>query len=695
MRLFTLILLALFANAVIAQINDNDGNLLNNGMERTSDGDNRYSWGRDSTHKQKTDVPEGFTQWTIDERLGERISQDNDTVMAGFYRVNANDGMTGQYIHLANVGSPRLSRVFFDRPLATDAYFIQGQYGFARPTLSTFRFWNTKSPHTNLSYHSVGGSELGEDHLKAIFSVNINKRAGVGFLIDYVYGRGYYANQGNSIFNGSLYGYYLGDKYSMHAWFSANHIKTSENGGIENDDYITNPESFDRDFTSAEIPTRLTSNWNRNDDQTYYLSHRYNMGYYRDVELPDSINVDSLLANDSTYVVPQEFVPVASVIHTFQLRHLRHTHIAYKEPENYYTDNFYGTLGSVEDDQYNTNIRNTLGLSLREGFKKWVKAGFTAFITHDYNQYHIPAMPAEEGQHPLTKFVEHDVSVGGTFARTGGKALKFNVTGDINVIGANVGNFNIDGKLSLSFPLFKDTCNLDIKAYIKNNKPSFFLRKWHSQHAWWEEDLNKEFRTRVEGVFNIRRTRTTLRVGWENVTNYTYIGTTLTPVSSKESSRAFSINQCGSSIQILSATLNQNFALGILHWDNEVTWQRSSNERVLDLPTISLFTNLYIHFRIAKILRIDLGANMRFWTKFYAPDYAPALNQYTVQDADNRIKVGNHPVIDVYVNAQMKRIRFYVSANHVNAGSHPGFYLPHYPINPMNIHFGLSWNFIN
>ena len=64
-------------------------------------------------------------------------------------------------------------------------------------------------------------------------------------------------------------------------------------------------------------------------------------------------------------------------------------------------------------------------------------------------------------------------------------------------------------------------------------------------------------------------------------------------------------------IQVLSATLKQDFRLGILHLDNEVTWQKSSNETVLPLPQLSLYHNLYLLAKIAKkVLTVQLGADV-------------------------------------------------------------------------------------
>lgn len=96
--------------------------------------------------------------------------------------------------------------------------------------MNEFQFTNTLSPITNLSYHSCGNKQDGEDRLRAYFASNINKISGIGFKLDYLYGRGYYNNQATSLFNGSLYGYYLDDRYNMHAWISVNHMRMGENG---------------------------------------------------------------------------------------------------------------------------------------------------------------------------------------------------------------------------------------------------------------------------------------------------------------------------------------------------------------------------------------------------------------------------------------------------------------------------------
>ena len=60
----------------------------------------------------------------------------------------------------------------------------------------------------------------------------------------------------------------------------------------------------------------------------------------------------------------------------------------------------------------------------------------------------------------------------------------------------------------------------------------------------------------------------------------------------------------------------------ILHLDNEVTWQKSSEQTVLPLPDLSLYHNFYMQFKLAKkVLSVQLGADVRYFSKYNFPDY--------------------------------------------------------------------------
>lgn len=697
---------------------------------------NRTTWGRDTTRfKNKKNIPIGQFQWVLEPRLGTVIdAENNDTVVHDFQKWNATDGYTGEYNYLANIGSPRLSRLYFNRDNTSDEFLFLQPLSFFRGSLQDFRFTNTKSPITNLAYHSCGNRQTGEDRIRGYFATNINKLAGIGFKIDYSYGVGYYYGQPNSMFGSTFYGYYRGERYNMHAYVGVNHMKMGENGGIEDDRYIEDPLSLGQNYDAGNIPTMLDQTWNRNHEQHYYLTHRYNLGFNRLIEVPDSLKptppsaseliyelpdsiqavlredtlarrlaVDSLLRDwQDKQEIPTEFVPVTSLIHTFDVSNLKHEYLAHNTTRDYYTNLYYGDGDKMSDMTKAMSVRNTFGISLREGFNKWAAMGITLFGTHKLRTYQLM-----DGQGGMTRYTESDVSVGGELARTQGSRFHFNTSAEFWLIGEHLGDLNIDGKTDLQQHLGRrDTLLADVHVGFMHRKPTFFFRHYHSQVAWWDNnDLNREVRLKIDGTLRLKKFGTRLQVGFENVSNYTYFGMQNTLLSKlrpesiipTDYSHAVGVMQA-SSVQVFGATLAQDLHWKAIHWDNQVSYQTSSNQDVLPLPKLNIYTNLYLLFRIGigKVLRIQIGGDMRYFTSYYAPDYSPAIQQFAVQDANyERVKIGGYPIVGAYANLHLKHCRIYVSARHVNAGSGHSFLVPHYPINPMTIHFGLSWNFFN
>lgn len=694
------------------------------------------SWGRDTTRGKQIPLPMGVFQWKIDKRLGTVIPAENtDTAVHNFQNWKMQDGMTGNFSHTGNTGSARLSRIFIERKEDRDFIFLTPQ-NFFRESVSDFLFTNTKSPITNIAYHSCGTKQDGEERVRGNFATNINKISGVGFKLDYNYARGYYSSQNVSQFGGILYGYYRGDRYNMHAYINANHMKNAENGGLADDTYITEPWKYQQKFSSKDIPVNLSSTWNRNDDQNYYLSHRYNLGYDKEIEVPDSLtpppptdaelletledSVRAALASDSIarklaadslrtkwqeeLVKPTEFVPVASIIHTFQLRQLTHTFFDQGNNSNYYTYKYWPTKGDIEDITSITSIRNTIGLAMNEGFRDWVKMGLTFFATHEYRRYaqpyHLPdtSYQTHEG--------EHEVLVGAELRKAEGKTLHYNVNGEFCLAGTNVGDFNIQAESDLNFRLGKrDSAALIVRAIIQNQKPTYLLRNYRNAYIHWNNNnLSRQFRTGLQGEIKYSKTRTKLRFGWDNLTNYTYLamqntlkqGAAEGSVIPSDYTHSIAVCQSDASVQVFTASISQDLIWKIFGWENQVTFQHSTNQDILPLPAVNIYSNIYLNFRIAKVLRVQIGGDLRFFTGYYAPDYFGAAGMFAVQDVNHkRMSIGKYPIINVYANMHLKHCRFYVNAGHVNAGAGNMFLAPHLPMNPLTINFGLSWNFFN
>ena len=654
--------------------------------------------GDDEEDTDVVDVPVDLNQWTLSARFGDVRPEPVDTLWDYYQNDHLNEGLRGEFNHLGNLGAPRLSRIFFNREERTQQFFtdMYGQF-YLKP--DQFRFTDTKSPYTNLSYYSAGDKLTGDDHFKAYFAVNANKRFGIGFLADYLYGRGQYNSQSTAYFNASLYSYYRGERYQAYFLGSRYHMKQAENGGITDDRYITDPLEMaegERTYDPDNIPTIMDRTWNRNENWNFYLTHRYSLGFYRDVE-PDTTQANT--SADTTAVEDlREFVPVTSFIHTAEVNTNEHSFISYQEPSKYYLHN-YMPYDSLDKTTY-LSVKNTFAIATQEGFSKWAQAGLTAFITHEYRRFSLPDTLIGSTREYRHKYTENVLSVGGRLLRTQGRTLHYDVTGETVIAGDDLGQFSIEGRGDLNFRLFKDTVRLDVHAYMKNLNPAFYFRHYHSHHYWWDnDDMDKIFRTRIEGGLKIDKTRTLLRVGVENIKNYTYFANTSQPVTGSDVKwlNAVQATQCSDNIQIFTARLSQDFKLGIFHLDNEVTYQKSSNNTVIPLPELSLYHNFYLQFKLAKVLSMQLGADVRFFTKYTAPDYAPALGQFVQQNQADKVEIGGYPFVNVYLNAHLKRTRFYVMMYHVNQGMGDANYFlaPHYPINPRTLQLGLSWNFFD
>lgn len=653
--------------------------------------DPNYAIQQDSTEQiDVKSVPIELHMWTVDKRLGNIIPVPVDTVFHQFQNTNLTEGMNGHYNYLGNLGSPRISRIFFDRPDYTPFLFTDPYSAFIMQP-SDIRYTNTKSPFANLTYYKGGSKRDGEDRFKSYFSVNVNKRLAFGFSIDYLYGRGMYASQSTAFFNGNFFSTYLGDKYNMHFLFSMNNLKMAENGGITDDNYIMDPQSMSegkKQFAPRDIPTNLTNTFNYNRNYVVFLTHRYNLGFYKDAESKDNKKPK------------KEFVPVTSFIHTLHLQTDNRKFIGNAPDSAIYVNTFLNNL-ETKDQTKHLKVKNTVGLSLREGFNKWAKFGLTAFASYEYRNYTLPDTLGSRRNAFTKKYTENTLSVGGELSKVQGKLLHYNVTGEIALAGTDVGQFNVDGKIDLNFRLFKDTVRLQAHAYIKNLNPSFYFRHFHANHYWWDHnDLAKEFRTRIEGELAIDRWRTNLKVGVENIKNYTYFDNAdiRNPKDQAKFLNNAAVRQNSQNIQVFSAILNQNFKLGILRLDNEIVYQKSSNKTVLPLPDFSLYHNLYLNFSLAKkVVNIELGADLRYFTKYDAPDYSPAIGQYYLQNPEKLVKIGGYPIINVYANIHLKRTRIFVMMYHVNQGMGDSNYFlaPHYPIDPRMFKFGISWNFFD
>lgn len=633
--------------------------------------------------KKKKQVPVDVVAWTIDPIYGRRTPVDVDTLQHEFQNKAYPEGIHGEMNSLGNLGSPRESRIFMERPIQHDMPFITNMNQFIESP-EAYKYYNTKSPYVNLSYDWCGTKTSGYDNFKAIYTNNAGKRLNFGGIFHYMYGQGYYDNQHTALMNGTGWFSYVSDHYDLHLHYSHYDMKLEENGGIVDDNYITNPESMPRRYSSEDIPTRLSNTWSRQNHDVLTLNHRYHLGFKRVEE------IDSVTTNEY-------FVPVTSVFHQVELGSYRRRLISRDKSQDFYSYSYLPN-DTVDDRHTLKNFYTRGGITLHEGFNKYAVAGLSAYVGYAHREYEMPDTIAG-ASYPIltkTKLKENDVLVGGRIERSQGTYVHYNADAEFVAAGTNIGDLTINGHGELNVPIMADTAQLAVDATLSNLSPSTLFYNFHSKYYWWDQDLKKEKRIRLAGTLSYTKTDTELTFGMENVTNYTFLKNTgiLSVNSSNEEfySHHAEVFQEGS-VQVLMARLNQKVALGPAHLEADVVWQKSTNNDVLPLPALSVYANLYFKFVLAKVLKVEMGADMKYFTKYYAPDYDPVLSQFMVQNDNTKEKVGGYPLLTVYANLALKKLRFHISYYHLNQSDGRYFTMPHYPMNPKGLRFGISWNF--
>ena len=189
---------------------------------------------------------------------------------------------------------------------------------------------------------------------------------------------------------------------------------------------------------------------------------------------------------------------------------------------------------------------------------------------------------------------------------------------------------------------------------------------------------------KADGRYVNNRLRTELGVGIANIFSYVYFDTAAMP------------QQTSKTLMVLTAWGKQNFRLGNFYFDQTVYFQKSTQEDILSLPAISVYSHNYFQHALFKnALFLQTGIDVFYNTKFYADNYMPSIMQFYNQ---RERKTGNYPKLDVFLNLRIKRADIFVKYEHINylLKNHGDFFsAADYPINPGMLKFGIKWDFFD
>ncbi len=638
---------------------------------------------RDRKHTQTYDDSDkdrhgSLNAFAFTSRVGDLVAAPVDTVKLNFFHRAIPEGRSIAEAYTGGWASPYQSKIYFDRPMD-----YWGDFFFLMPIAPLLhrgeqdRLFDTKVPYTFASYVKGGSSDELEENFHTLFTTNLGKQINIGGEFNYDYANGVFASSHAKSVNYRVFGSYTGDRYELLLSVGNTNALHAENGGIMNDRYITHPEDFAdgrRTVQYGDIPTRFNTTWNRLVYGHAHLVHRYALGFHR----KDSVKTGDSIALRKT------FVPVTRFFHD----------VAYEKGRRHFYSRDPNIINYAEtpviprpqgggtyypDDKFSLmSIRNTVGVELMEGFHKWAKIGLAAFIAFDWKRYTLPPFWAEQEEKGIIKHAERSTVIGGRIQSQTLKHLTYRIQGELATIGQQAGDFLVEADARLKFPLFGKQVLVSANAFARNQKPSYLLRQYRSPLYEWDNDFKRTQTLRLRGRISQADLGTTLYAGLE---------TQQQPLYAAEDGKPSQLN---GNVRILSVGATQQLHWKALHWDNDIVWQYSSSGLVAPLPMLSVYSNLYLKMSIAKVLTLQVGVDGKFHTAYYAPYYDPVTQLFRAQ---NEVRVGGKiPFMTGYANAHLKRTRFFVQYYNLSALlDRPSYFsMPHYPLNPPRLIYGVA-----
>ena len=628
--------------------------------------------------------------WTLAYPLGQHVESTIDTTLYNYQRIAIPAMYSDAMATTGNLGSEALNMIYFNRP-GPSPFFFDRSLSIWLPSLQAQKFYNVYTPMTLLAYNFGGNRDNHTDRLTAQFAGNVNRRIGVAAFIDYLYSKGCYQNQSTKDF---LYGgnvYYTGHRYEMQVLFNAFNFLNKENGGITDDLYITDPgvlQGGDDRVEPRSIPVNLSNAYTRISGSRFFTTQAYKVGFWKEEVVNDTLTRDV-------------YVPVTKFVYSLDYQTRRHKFLNLNtSDESKFFEDTYLTLTGTRDNTYYWHLANTLGIELIEGFQKWATFGLSAYATYQIRRYsQTTANDDYQGVDPggdlLTpippnidiapKTTQSLLWVGGRIEKTQGTLLRYSADAKFGLVGEAAGEIDIKGNLETNFKLFGDTVKFQAHASFSNLAPSWLLKEYISNHFIWQNNFGKIRKVAAGGLLLIPWTNTTVSADFESIQNYVYFNSQSLPT------------QYGGGIGVFALRLHQELHFGIWNWNNTITYQASTNQDILPLPALAIYSNMYLHFKAFKVLTLQIGIDCDYFTRYRGMMYQPATASFHVQEKDNAISVGNYPLINAYITAKLYKVRFFILWSHVNQGlfSKNYFSMPHYPIDPRRLQFGLSVDFAN
>lgn len=569
------------------------------------------------------------------------------------------DALNGNYyLGMGVIGHPHLA--LYPTPSVPLAASLIGEpYPVYIKRMSNVRFYQTRMPFSQLAYHS----SLNKDYIvRAAHSQNIMPGWNVSFDYTLIRPDGVYTlTSAKDHFLDATTNYFSRDsRLQAKAAIVWNSMRNDENGGLVDDGYFTGNYSTNY----AGMPVNIYNLQSRHNDLAAMGGVSYSMvPQFERYRQRDSIAVS--MGEDSTVVYD-----TIAVTDTIPLRKPHALNL--------------GIIGA--DFNYDRRKRVAVDSTM------WREYSARLYWTNDAYPDHRWCNPVKLtlGIQPRYIFVDIEGDTLGyrswidPFARLEIALGRGSITaeGEMRKALRNIDRQDSRFAATLSYP-FDSARNTEIEAHaiITSRTPNLLLV--HMAQTV-DSHVLKAVNTTAFGTHFHYKDVIDISLQATHYDHNTWYDETFMPVEGT------------SPLWLYQAALTTHLQWGWVHLDMQQLIQHSTDTMQVPVPLFASKNSFYfdvVLFRGA--LRAQLGADLRYHTRFYSPNYDPYTGLFYHQ---HTARVGGYLWADVFLNLQLKRASIYLKAGHLNAlweEERKYFLLPHYPGQGFGLFYGITWNFFD
>jgi hypothetical protein len=575
------------------------------------------------------------------------------TRINGFQRYNTLTQSDNFFASFANVGLAHKNMVF--QPEFSDGFYT-GMQSFDAYTFTdeNTRFFRHLIPVTYLSYFNGGKKE---QLFRVIHSHTIKRTVTIGVDFSLINSPGTYQNQKSDdksvFFTGQYFTKNL--RFGIVSSYRHNKFIVKENGGIINDTIFeqkieTDTRLFDVNLLTAQ---NLVKDAGVLVNAYFYLSGKPEM-------------------KDSTITKPPTF-HAGRISYTFN----------YNKQIQVYSDkdplaDFYQPFRPLID---STKTYDSIQVRSYDNYFAWSNLRMGDRPRH---KYLLITFAIENKQSTISDSVSKQVfnnwiPQASVIIRPYG-LMVIDLSGKLTLGNFNSGGFILKGTASQSFRIKKDTLgSINLSFVTASQEAGYFFTHFRSNYFLWNASFPNQIIQQAALSIDIKGAEA--KAEYNLVKNYVYFDQTAHPA------------QYTGSISILKLSLMDEFRWRAWGINAQLIYQMNSNKEIIRVPAfmarVSLCPTLPL-FQNACVLQP--GVDLFYNTAYYASAYMPATRSFYLQDEK---KIGNYVYMDVFINLMIKRFRFFVKYQHLNAfWSESRYYtVPHYPMQGGIFKYGLSWSF--